>query len=303
MYKAAFNKSKLLIKISLTTLFVLLIFFRFDFYSILDAIGEVSLWLYLVPILGHFVLMAIKALRWQLLLRSLQVPCTYAEAFKAYTAGFAFGTFTPGQLGDMGKVMLISGAKGLRKRALITTLADRFWDLAGLILVAGGCACFLFFAQIKPAGLFLCGLFLCVAVFLLLPWIYRFAQKLILRKMDTDIGGLFVNWHSLFFLTVFALLVQFCRWAVLAVAFELPVFTTAASAMIGTLVALVPVSFGGLGTREATIAALFSYNCLDPVVGVSFSFLMFGCYLVGALVGALLLYSYKCHFSCTEICD
>ena len=291
-YKAVFKKVKPLIKLSFTALFVLLIFSMFDFYAIWDEICVVSFWLYLVPIFGHFVLMTIKALRWKLLLNSLQINCSYAEALKAYTAGFAFGTFTPGQLGDMGKVMLIEDASGKRKRALISSLTDRFWDLLGLIVFTGGCAFFLFFAQIKLSGLFLYGLFFCIACLLLAPWIYRIAQKLILRKMKTDIGELFVDWHWSFLLTLLALFVQFLRWAVLALAFKLPIFTAASSAMIGTLVALVPISFGGLGTREATIAAVFSYSGLDPVIGISFSFLMFGCYLVGAMVGIFLLYTY-----------
>lgn len=73
----------------------------------------------------------------------------------------------------------------------------------------------------------------------------------------------------------------------------MPFISTAAIATVGTLVALLPVPLGGLGTREATIAALFTYNNLDPITGVSFSFLMFGSYLVGALAGVFLLYFYK----------
>lgn len=292
-HRTIFNRAKPLVKISLTVFFIVLIFSKFDFHAIIAAIRKVSLWLYLVPLAGHFVLMAIKALRWKILLNSIEIQCTYVEALKAYTAGFAFGTFTPGQLGDMGKVMLIDDAKGQRKRAIITSLTDRLWDLSGLLLLSGGCALFLFFTRIKWNGIFLYGLFFCLAALLLSPWIYRFARKLILNKMDTDISELLVNWHWSFFLTLLSLLVQFCRWAVLAVAFNVPVFMASASAIIGTLVALVPISFGGLGTREATIAALFSWNGLDPVVGISFSFLMFGSYLVGALVGVVLLFTYK----------
>ena len=55
----------------------------------------------------------IKALRWQLLLKSLQIHCSYGQILKAYIAGVALGTFTPGQLGDMGKVIKVKmTAKG-----------------------------------------------------------------------------------------------------------------------------------------------------------------------------------------------
>lgn len=291
--KTEMNKWKPLIKLLFTTLFVLLIFIWFDFHSIYDAMGNVSWWLYLLVISGHFVLMAIKALRWKLLLQSLHIPCSYGQAVKAYTAGFAFGTFTPGQLGDMGKVMLIPGATGQRRQALIPTLTDRIWDFLGLVLVTGGCLVYLFFSEISENDFFFYGVAIGCSGLLLFPFIHKFLQKLIWRKLNTDITDLFRKWHWSFLLTALALVIQFFRWAILAFAFKLPIITTATIAMTGTLVALLPVSFGGLGTREATIATLFTYNGLDPVVGVSFSFLMLGSYLVGALAGTLLLHIYK----------
>lgn len=287
------KKWKSFTKLLFTAVFVFILFIWFDFRSIYKAIGNVSWWLYLLVIAGHFLLMAIKALRWQLLLHSLQIPCSYGQAVKAYVAGFTFGTFTPGQLGDMGKLMLISGAKGQRGKALISTVTDRVWDLAGLVFVTVGCGLFLFFAEIQANNLMICGLFFCGASLLLFPFFYRSVKKLVWRKLDIDIAELFRSWHWSFLLTAFALAVQYLRWAVLALALKLPIISTAAIAMMGTLVALIPVSFGGLGTREAAIAALFSHNDLDPVVGVSFSFLMFGSYLVGAVAGALLLYVNK----------
>lgn len=289
---ARMNTWKPVIKIAFTSLFVVLIIYWFDFSSIYDALGHVSWLLYLIVISGHFVLMAIKALRWQLLLRSLQIPCSYGQAVKAYTAGVAFGTFTPGQLGDMGKIMLIPGATGQRKKALISTLIDRVWDFLGMVVVTGVCIVYLFFPVIKHNVVFYGGAFICFGMFLL-PFVYNFMQKIILRKLNINIDELFKNWQFSFLLTVLALVIQFFRWAILAIAFKLPILTTASIAMAGTLVALLPVSFGGLGTREVTIATLFSLNGLDPATGVSYSLLMLGSYLVGALAGFFLLYIYK----------
>ena len=281
---------KRFLKLFFTALFVFFIFTWFDFHSIYDAIRHVSWYFYIFVIAGHFVLMAIKALRWQFLLQSMHVPCSYSQAVKAYTAGFAFGTFTPGQLGDMGKVMLIPGATGHRREALISTLTDRIWDFLGLVLVSGACALFLFFSEMRVNGYFFYGVvFGCIGL-LFSTFVYRYVQKFIRRKLNLDIAELLKAWHWSFLLTVLALAVQFSRWVILALAFKLPVITAAAIAMVGTLVALLPVSFGGMGTREATIAALFTHNGLDPVVGVSFSLLMLGSYLVGALAGALLLF-------------
>ena len=277
-------------KILFAVLFFSLVLSRVDFLTIIDTVSNISLWLYLVPILGHFVIMLIKALRWQLLLNSLEIYCPYTQTLKAYTAGVALGMLTPGQLGDMGKVMLLDNAIGKRKQALVSSVTDRVWDLLGLVLVSAVCAFLLFFSHFTLAKFFSYGFILCIVGLCFFPWIYRSLQKIILSEVDTDISCLFVNWHWVLFLTVLSLCVQFFRWSVLAVAFKLPIFTTAASAMIGTLVALIPVSFGGLGTREATMAAMFSFNGLEPALGVSFSLLMFGCYLVGGFAGVIVLF-------------
>jgi len=283
------KKWKSLVKLLFTATFVFTLFIWFDFQSIYKAIGNVSWWLYLLVIAGHFVLMGIKALRWYFLLHSLQIPCSYSQALKAYVVGFSFGTFTPGQLGDMGKLMLIPGSKGQRGKAFVSTVADRAWDLAGLVFVTIGSGLLLYSSEIKTNNLKV-GLIVFCIILLFLPLCYFLVKKLIWRQFDMDIGELFRFWQWSFLLTAFALTIQCLRWVVLALALKLPVISTAAIAMTGTLVALIPVSFGGLGTREATIAVMFSHNGLDPVVGVSFSFLMFGSYLVGAFSGAFLLY-------------
>lgn len=63
--------------------------------------------------------------------------------------------------------------------------------------------------------------------------------------------------------------------------------------MVGTLVALIPVSIAGLGTREATLEYLFRYKGIQEGIGVAFSLIMFSSYLIGAMAGVILLFISK----------
>ncbi len=295
-HKSLLNKWKSYLKIVVSFLLILLILNKFDLHSIVEEARDVSIWLYLLVILGHFVLMAIKALRWKILLNSFRIKCSYREALKAYITGFAFGTFTPGQLGDMGKVMLIGAAGRQRKLALIPSFADRLWDLFGLILVSSVCVLFLFSKQFEFYTIVVFVFSSLTVAFVFAYWLYPMVRNQFLRRSEADIADLFKNWHWSMCLTAIALLIQLLRWLILSVALGVPALLGATSAMIGTLIALVPVSFGGLGTREAAMAALFSLNGLSPALGVSFSLLMFGSYLAGTFVGVILLHTYKIKF-------
>ncbi len=281
------------LKTGFTVLLVCAVFFYFNPGSIMTEARKVSLPLYFIVVMGHFILMIVKALRWKILLGSFQIHCTYRQALKAYTTAFSFGTFTPGQLGDMAKVMLIDSARGKRKLALISSICDRLWDLAGLCFVSLGCMFFLFSTRISVSGIFLYGSVFCILCVGMLAGIYPIARKFIKHRTEADISLLFTRWPSALALTILAITVQILRWAVLSFAMGLPVITATTIAIVGTLVALIPISIGGLGTREGAMAALFSSGGLDPVSGVGFSLLMFGSYLIGAVAGALLLHTYK----------
>jgi uncharacterized membrane protein YbhN (UPF0104 family) len=61
------------------------------------------------------------------------------------------------------------------------------------------------------------------------------------------------------------------------------------SATIGTFVALIPISIAGIGTREATLVYLFGLKNIDAKFAIAFSLLMFSAYIVGAIVGSVLI--------------
>lgn len=274
-------------KLALAALLIYLVFQAVDLNQAVELVSSTSLPLFLLVVLGHFALMAIKSLRWTMLCGTRGVYVPYGSSLRAYVTAVAFGTFTPGQVGDFGKVMLLRLAPPSRKLAFGAAIVDRLWDLAGLLIVSALSAAWLFRANMPSwtmLGL-VSGIVLVSLIVVLILWRFRGHGG----KVSRVVGMALAGWRGALLVTTAAVLVQLVRWGILAVALSQPILLSVTSATVGSLIALVPVTVAGLGTREATIGYLFLHNGSDSEAGVAFSLLMFAATLIGAAVGALML--------------
>ncbi len=265
------------------------VFIKFDYQMIVSEVKNISFSIYIFVILGHFALMAIKSWRWHLLCKSANLDIHYHDALRAYTAAFSLGTFTPGQLGDLSKVLLIDIKEKKRKTALLTVVEDRLWDVIGLMLISILSFLFLFIASQNSIKSVWPLLLLFIFLFGILLLSIKVVSKFFINKYDLNITHFFKNWKIPSLITSIAITIQFLRWSILAIALNQPIILSACSATIGTFVALLPISIAGIGTREATMAYLFKLNDLNANLGITFSILMLGAYLVTAIFGSILL--------------
>src|ERR687885_1237687 len=79
--------------------------------------------------------LAIKAWRWQIILRDLKVPIGMGEALRLYALGLGAGMLTPGNVGDAVKAAYFR-ERGLGQ-AIVSVVLDRVWDVLILLLLAG----------------------------------------------------------------------------------------------------------------------------------------------------------------------
>lgn len=274
-------------KLGFAGLLIYLVFRAVDVNQAIELISSTSVPLFVVVVAGHFALMVTKSLRWKMLCETRGAHIAYGSALKAYVTAFAFGTFTPGQLGDLGKVMLLRLPSASRKLAFAAAIVDRLWDLAGLLIVSALSVAWLFRRSIPSwtmLGLVF-GTVLVSLIVLAVLWQFRRSFGKLRRVVEMTLAG----WKGALLLTTAAVLVQLVRWGILAVALSQSLLLSVTSATVGSLVALAPVTVAGLGTREATIGYLFLRNGSDSEAGVAFSLLMFTATLMGAAVGALML--------------
>jgi uncharacterized membrane protein YbhN (UPF0104 family) len=219
----------------------------------------------------------------------MNVEVPYKQALYAYCAAFSLGTLSPGQIGDFGKVLFIDVGKDERKKILVAAFEDRMWDVIGLVFIC----CLSLFVMVFILGIndaFLNTYFVAalVVVFLFVV-LFKPALKFLKNRYQKYLRDAFVFWRGSLLLTFITIVVQLMRWAILALALNYEVIWSALSANIGTFVALVPISVAGIGTREATLVYLFGLKNIDAKFAIAFSLLMLSAYMVGTLVGGVLI--------------
>ncbi len=229
----------------------------------------------------NLALMQLKSWRWRVLLRRQGIELPAIFAWRHYAIGSALGAWTPGRLGDFSKSIALQRWTGMgAARALASVLADRLLDVAALALVAAVAT----FSPgvLVPTGGALRGF---VAVLILVAvgfgawralaaagnaaWLHdsvREACRDLAAMTTRDTGAV----SGVTAVTVALTMIQ--GWLV-ARGTGLPAgFLPLCSALaLASLASLIPISIGGLGTREAVMATVLAPSGarLADVVGFS----------------------------------
>ncbi|MBI4181422.1 MAG: flippase-like domain-containing protein [Candidatus Aenigmarchaeota archaeon] len=259
------------------------------------------------------VAIALKAVKWQVIIRSYGLPFPFREALRGWLVGFAIGLVTPGKIGDFARAYYLKERANMG-RALTTVVVDRLADILILFLLAAiGLTAFVTLYvpnDLLLAGvygffvLFLAGLALFsrtrVMIRVLRPfyrWFISDARKGTVKAVFDDFyGGVAVMvgkkrlmLASLAITLLIWIVTIFYVW-VLAVAMGLAVpywFLFLTFPIVGLLFAL-PISFSGLGTREAALLFFLSYVGIGAEQAIAYSLLMLVVdYLLGAAGFAL----------------
>ncbi len=242
----------------------------------------------------------VKAARWRLLCVAIGMPLTWAQAWRIYGIGLAAGTFTPGQAGDALKAWYLQRMGYTLGRGLAGAVLDRLFDVAGLaalgllgVLVYGGR-----FAGQTPVLVGWVALGLLAVAFFAWNRTRLWAVKLLARRIQRLGGGEGSSSHADWslkpatllragLLTVGSFAVSVSRVWLLAAALGAPLGPLEVSGFVGltTAAALVPVTVGGVGTRDAVAALAFTQLGLLPAQGIAVSLLILLLNLSQAIIG------------------
>jgi glycosyltransferase 2 family protein len=255
-----------------------------------------------VPHLG------IKAYRWRYLLARQGIDYPYPLAFTAYLGAVFIGLFTPGRLGEFIKAAHIARDRGVRAgEAFSSVLIDRLFDL--FILLALGLVAILNFGAVELAWV-LALLLLLLPVGLVLfshppffGWLQartRFLGRFHGRFFGADgwltqmhlayrqIGVGAVYQALLWTVLAYGLFFLQCYLAAYALGLPITYWISSFAIALGSLVALLPISISGLGTRDAAIVAYLSGSGVALEQGLSFSLsIFFIFYVAGGLFGGV----------------
>lgn len=281
--------------LSVLLVIALVLLFKVDLGETLAILANANVILVLLAVAGFVPFLAVKAWRWQIILRDLGVPIPFSQALRLYALGLGAGMITPGNVGDAIKVAYFR-ERGF-SQSVISVVLDRVWDVLILLLLAGS-GIFLFAEISAGEWLALAGLTLGTLAALVLTihprsqhWIFK--QFLRLRKKPSSEGSYEPATFSprqilvQFGLSVLATLVVYGRLALVTLALgislaPLPFVAAMSLASIASLLAIAP---GGLGTREGVLLLLASPIGITPSQALALSALIFLLQLVNGVVG------------------
>ena len=291
------------IRLFISALFLALIFYLVPFSDVWAAARQISplLWLGALTLFlaGH----AAAAAKWRMLIGG---GISYRQAFRAHLAGLAANLALPSVAGgDVVRAGLVMKQANDKGRLVAGSLADRLIDTLGLVLIALASAWLAWGPRLGSdiwMGWPLLGLLTLVAASLLAALaLDRFASrrepsgKLVrmLTSMIHSAAELVRSPGRLLLCLAISLAVQ-CLFVGINIAFaeaahvEAPIAAWFFAWTTAKIIAIAPISLGGLGVREASMAALLVPFGADPAQVVAIGLVWQSVLYVSGLIGFLI---------------
>lgn len=280
--------------ISITALIFYLLFARIDFFSVINVLlSSDPLWLVAAFLLSLFSI-AVTAKRWQTLLKPLGYDFQYKESLYLILGALPLTSITPAKAGDVIKAYYLKD-KVPSTKTVGAVVAERTFDILSLVLLS--LIGMLFRQRYELASIAFIILVCIIAIFILARLTSSFHLSIIKDSWNEKIQNLILplrllTRHKTAFCLVFfySLLIWFISIVqtltfFYALGLDIPLLFTVANIPIAIFIGLIPVTLGGMGTRDAAIIFLFSeFASPEKLLGVGILFSIFRYWLL-SLIG------------------
>ena len=274
------------LRAALTIGIFVFLFSKLDVTSLLEAMKRTGLGLWLLMVAAHILAHVVVVLKWRLLMRAAGSETRMADALRAHGAGVFSNLYLPSIVGgDVIRAGIISPG-GRNLAATITGgVADRVTDCAALVIMAAIGLIMVPATQTSVdlrilvlAGAGLLGIVIGGIVTIRVIHPDRFPPRIarILHEIRKPIETMFSRKGAALTALLMALGIQ--SFFVLqnmvignAIGIRVPAAAWFVAWPLAKLAALVPFSLGGLGVREAMLAALFSPFSVPATLAVASS--------------------------------
>jgi len=260
----------------------------------------------LLSVFSFFTMHLFKAFRWKYLLKTHQITLSLKSSYLMYTSGLFFGLLTPGRLGDFVKITYLKKYGVDVVKGFFVNVFDRLLDLIFLLLLAIIISATFFNEFIINILILSFTIFSVIFIFyllgnnknnglkLFLGIILGNNNKNILLSKFNDFFSLLNN-HSIQN-TISLIVISSISWLV----YILSIFFLSESINLGlsysqvgiffiisSIIALIPISFAGIGTRDMVLILLFSKIGYSKEEAISFSIIILTMYLFTAAIGLI----------------
>ncbi|MBI2672601.1 flippase-like domain-containing protein [Candidatus Woesearchaeota archaeon] len=277
---------------------VLLIYLIYDigFSKIINAVKGADIYYLIFGVVLTPIFVLPLAFKWHRILKKQGFNLNFLYVLKIYYIGAFYGFITPSRAGSLMRAYYL---KNKTKRKLVECasgiVAERIMDLFSVFIFAFLGVIFIIKSNfnLKPI------LIISFLVFFTLIWIFMrkkramFLLGLLYRhlvpehikdKTDNSLNTFYDSLPklrklaSIFLLTIFSWIFLYLQTFIFAKAFHItsiPFYIFVSLISIGTVVATIPISVSGLGTRELTLINLFGLFNVNPEAVVSMSLISF----------------------------
>lgn len=257
---------------------------RIDIKNLVEALKQANYFLIITSLLILIPNFLIKSWRWNYLKKIQNIKFKLIDSFLIYIVGFLIGIVTPAKIGELSKILYLKNKNNSLGKSMVSVFLDRFLDII-YFLVFGYFG--IIFAlkkltyQINLIYLFLLisvlilfvlvkldyhKLFLKKIFYLIIPKKYQIELKINFSEFLNDLNLISIkNYIVAFSITVVSWLIYYYQMYLFALSINLnvPFIPLALVVTISTLISLIPISFLGIGTREATLIFLLQTYTKD----------------------------------------
>jgi coenzyme F420 hydrogenase subunit beta len=242
-----------------------------------SVVGNADIYWFLGACLISIPSIAVKGLRWQWMLRAIGFESSFVDSTGVYAAGMLAGAVTPGKVGDLAKApMLLSRGVPL-SAGIAASLLDRVFD--AVVLFALGLAGVLAMPTMPGRGIIAVAAVFAMCITIAATYLFRdsFTNALSIRG---------IAWRLVMILTTLAASAMYfgsAYFCAKAIGLPLGILDVVAGSSIAAVLALLPVSIAGIGTRDAAFIAIY-VNCgVDAEHAIAFSSLILAWMLVNCV--------------------
>jgi uncharacterized protein (TIRG00374 family) len=269
-------------------LFVYLLI-KLDIFKVIQQVKNVNLFYILLALILTFFFLIIQTVKWYVIARKQKITIPFIDAFKINLISSFYGFVTPSKIGSIMRIDYLNRYKGTTGKGLSNFVIDKVLDLSSLFiltLVFG----FLFYKSLISNSYWylICAMFGVMIILSLilyrkesskrfLKFVHRlFIPKKLKEKSKELFDSFYEDMPSLGFLS-FVFIINIINWIIdyiaiyfisLSLGIEIGYIPFLVIMIISTLVAQIPITINGLGTREYTLINLFGLPMFGSIESV-----------------------------------
>jgi len=271
---------KRVIKVLFTSIALYVLFLKIDIKEIESILQNIE-WIYLLLALLFFNLSKIlSSIRLNIYFNHIGVKISEIYALKLYYIGMFYNLFLPSGVGGDGyKIYLLKQSHNIKLSTLITaSLLDRVSGVTPLLFFAG----ILFIFSDFYNQLMWLDYLIIVEIATIFPIFYIINRVFFHRYLETFFTTITLGSTVQLLQLISAIFILYAIGIKSSILIFLTLF------LISSVVAILPITIGGVGVRELTFLYGLSLVGIDVNGGVTFSLLFFLITALSSLIGLFL---------------